>query len=129
MDGGFGGMTIDNNSISSGVAPDAGDSVEREAQQQVQLRIAEQNMQTAYANAFRTHGTAEEVIVDFGLNLLAPGGKETQPELHFQLNQRVILNHYSAKRLALALGQLLHRHEEQFGEIELDAGKRRQDKL
>jgi hypothetical protein len=119
----------DNSQITPGTQPAAEPTRETGTQTQVQLRIDEKAMNSHYANAFRTNATAEEVILDLGLNLLAPGGKETQPEMHFQLNQRVILNHYSAKRLVLALGQLIRRHEEQFGEIELDASKRRQDKL
>lgn len=97
-------------------------------QQQVRVRIDERNMTTSYANAFRTNGTAEEVMVDFGLNLVSPPGKEgDQAEIIFKVNDRVILNYYSAKRLALTLSQLLRRHEEQFGELELDVAKRRKD--
>ena len=93
--------------------------------QQVRLRIDERNMRTSYANAFRTNGTAEEVMVDFGLNLLGQAGAdEKMPEIVFQVNERVVLNYYSAKRLAIALGQLIRRHEDQFGELELDVSKR-----
>ncbi len=99
-------------------------------QQQVRVRIDERAMTTSYANAFRTNGTAEEVMVDFGLNLVSPPGKEgDQAEIIFKVNDRVILNYYSAKRLALTLSQLLRRHEEQFGELELDVAKRRKDSI
>ena len=97
-------------------------------QRQVRLRVNEQDMQTTYANAFRTNGTAEEVLLDFGLNLVNPPAKEgDQPEIVFQINQRVILNYYSAKRMAITLSQLIRRHEDQFGELELDVAKRRTD--
>ncbi len=97
-------------------------------QQQVRVRIDERTMTTSYANAFRTNGTAEEVMVDFGFNLVSPPGQEgEQAEIIFKVNDRVILNYYSAKRLALTLSQLLRRHEEQFGELELDVAKRRKD--
>ena len=43
----------------------------------------------------------------------------------FKINDRVIMNYYSAKRLAITLSQLIRRHEEQFGELELDVAKRR----
>jgi hypothetical protein len=36
----------------------------------------------------------------------------------------VILNYYTAKRLAITLSQLIRRHEEQLGELELDVAKR-----
>jgi hypothetical protein len=39
------------------------------------------------------------------------------------------MNYYSAKRLAITLSQLIRRHEEQFGELELDVAKRRKNAL
>jgi len=99
---------------------------EQTGQQQIRLRIDERNMKTSYANAFRTNGTAEEVMLDFGLNLVNPATQQQQgqPEIIFQVSERVIMNYYSAKRLAITLGQLIRRHEEQFGELELDVTKR-----
>jgi hypothetical protein len=35
------------------------------------------------------------------------------------------MNYYSVKRLAITLSQLICRHEEQFGELELDVQKHR----
>ena len=110
---------------------------EQTGQRQIRLRIDERNMKTSYANAFRTNGTAEEVMLDFGLNLMAPAAqqqqqaekKQQQPEIIFQVADRVILNYYSAKRLAITLSQLIRRHEDQFGELELDVAKRRKDGL
>ncbi len=109
---------------------------EQTGQKQVRLRIDERNMRTSYANAFRTNGTAEEVMLDFGLNQISPATqqqaasqKEQQPEIIFQISDRVILNYYSAKRLAITLSQLIRRHEDQFGQLELDVAKRRQDGL
>jgi hypothetical protein len=96
------------------------------ATQEVTLRLDERNMKSSYANAFRTNATAEEVMVDFGLNLVVPPQRQGgQPEIMFQVNERIIMNYFQAKRLALTLGQIIRRHEEQFGEIELDVGKRR----
>jgi hypothetical protein len=108
--------------------PDA--PVEQQAReqtgQQVQLRIDERHMTSLYANAFRANGTAEEVMLDFGLNVVQPApSQEASPSIAFQISQRVILNYYSAKRLAITLGQIIRRHEEQFGELELDVSKRR----
>jgi hypothetical protein len=105
--------------------------VEQQAQQQtgqrqIRIRMDERDMKTVYANAFRTNGTAEEVMLDFGINLVNPTANQQEtPEILFQVSQRVILNYYSAKRLAITLGQLIRRHEEQFGELEMDVNKRR----
>ncbi len=104
---------------------------EQVGERQVRLRVDERAMASGYANAFRTNGTAEEVMLDFGLNLMNPASQaEGQtPEIVFKVTDRVILNYYSAKRLAVTLGQLIRRHEEQFGELELDVAKRRKNGL
>ena len=109
---------------------------EQTGQRQVRLQVDERNMRTSYANAFRTNGTAEEVMLDFGLNLVNPAtgqqgqqGRQKQPEIIFRVSDRVILNYYSAKRLAITLSQLIRRHEEQFGQLELDVAKRHKDTL
>ena len=114
----------------SGEKPVEEQAREQTGQRQIRLRMDERNMRTSYANAFRTNGTAEEVMLDFGLNLINPATqKEDQPEIIFQVNERVILNYYSAKRLAITLSQLIRRHEQQFGELELDVAKRRKDSV
>lgn len=106
---------------------------EQTGQQRVQLRIDERDLDTSYANAFRTNGTAEEVILDFGFNQVVPAqqaqqaeGQEQVPQILFKINNRILLNYYTAKRLAITLSQLIRRHEEQFGELELDVSKRQQ---
>ena len=70
-----------------------------------------------------TYGEAEnleELIVDFALNA-QPTGIPTQPIV---INQRVILNYYTAKRLLAALHMSLERHEGAFGVLETDIQKR-----
>lgn len=97
-----------------------------QAGQQVRLRMDERDMSSIYANAFRTNGTAEEVMLDFGVNVISPATQQqSQPEIVFKVTNRVIMNYYSAKRLAITLSQLIRRHEEEFGELELDVAKRR----
>ena len=95
-------------------------------QRQIRVSVDERDMQASYANAFRTNGTAEEVMLDFGLNTMVPPSQgQEQPGIIFKVTDRVILNYYSAKRLAITLSQLIRRHEEQFGELEMDVAKRR----
>ncbi len=103
-------------------APD--DNVQQQAGRQVQLRLDERQMETTYANAFRSNGTAEEVMLDFGLNTPVPVQRD-KPEIVFRVTNRIIMNYYSAKRLAMTLTQIVRRHEEQFGELEMDVTKRR----
>ena len=116
------------NETSPGDKPVEEQAREQTGQQQVRLRVDEREMSSGYANAFRTNGTAEEVMLDFGVNLLNQATQQqqqSQPEIIFKVNDRVIMNYYSAKRLAITLSQLIRRHEEQFGELELDVAKRR----
>jgi hypothetical protein len=101
---------------------------EQTGQQRIRVTVDERNLQTSYVSGFRPTMTAEEVMLDFGLNLIRPtGNKEHPAELVFQANNRLIMSYYSAKRLAIALGQIVRQFEQQFGEIELNASKRRTD--
>lgn len=126
-------MTTENDTGANGEKPIEEQAREQTGQQQIKVAIDERNMQTAYANAFRTNGTAEEVMLDFGLNIVNPTNpavaQENQPQIIFRINDRIIMNYYSAKRLAITLGQLIRRHEDQFGELELDVAKRRKDSV
>lgn len=93
----------------------------------LRVQLDERNLEATYANAFRTSFTPEEVVLDFGFNLQnAPAAADSgQPDVTFVIHSRIVLNYFSAKRLALALGQNLRRHEEQFGDLELDPEKRK----
>ncbi len=91
------------------------------------VKVDERNMDTSYANAFRTHTTAEEVMIDFGVNLLTPapeGGQNADGQILFSVKDRLVLNYWTVKRLALTLSQIVRQHEEQFGTLELDAAER-----
>ena len=87
------------------------------------LRVKEDGMQTQYANAFRTHTTTDEVLVDFGFNLVtlnrAAGedGKTPAGTLQLDWQQRVILNYRTAKGLTVELSKIIRAYEERFGEI------------
>ncbi|HUV39722.1 MAG TPA: DUF3467 domain-containing protein [Planctomycetota bacterium] len=120
----------DGNTPPGGDKPIEEQAREQTGQRQMRVGLDERELRTSYANAFRTNGGAEEVMLDFGLNLVNPAREgQNQPDIIFRVNERIIMNYYSAKRLAITLSQLIRRHEEQFGELELDVTKRRQDKL
>jgi hypothetical protein len=98
-------------------------------QKKIRVRIDESNVKTNYVSGFRPSMAAEEFMLDLGLNSIRPTGGKDQPyELVFQVNNRVIMNYYSAKRLALILSQVVRKYEEKFGEIELNAAKRQASK-
>lgn len=100
---------------------------------QVRLRVDEREMSTSYANAYRTHLTNEEVMIDFGLNMVVQprqspsdvaAGQGKSPEILFHSNDRIIMNYYTAKRVALTLGKAVRQYEQRFGELKLDANER-----
>jgi hypothetical protein len=90
------------------------------APEQMQVPVDESHIVAHYANFCRVTGTPEELIVDFGLNKQVAG---TSPET-IQLTQRIIVNFFTAKRLAYALGMAVQRHEQAFGLLETDVQKR-----
>jgi hypothetical protein len=99
---------------------------EQTGQKRIQISFDERNLKTSYANGFRTAATAEEVLLDFGLNYVQPSGQRAgEAKIIFQANDRIVMNYYAAKRLAITLSQIVRRHEQQYGELELNAARRR----
>jgi hypothetical protein len=85
-----------------------------------QVQIDDARAQVCYANFCRVTGTPEELILDFGLNS-QPFGTPTEA---IEVKQRLILNHFTAKRLLQALSLSVQRHEQAFGVLETDVQKR-----
>jgi len=79
------------------------------------------SLATTYSNFFRVTGTFEELVLDFGLHTgaILPGGPEP-----VKLSQRIVLTFPTAKRLMAALQVSLARHEQVFGNVEVDPQKR-----
>lgn len=86
----------------------------------VTLQIDDSKVLASYANFCRVTGTPEEVIIDFGLNP-QPIGIPSQPIV---VNQRIVMNFYTAKRMLHALQLTIQRHEATFGVLETDIQKR-----
>ena len=99
-----------------------------EGQQQVQVLLDERELKTTYSNAYRIHQSMEEVVLDLGFNMPNPNPNPQtggQAQLLFKVTDRVIMNYSVAKRLAMSLGQMIKRSEQQFGEIQTQPGQRR----
>lgn len=77
-------------------------------------------VQALYANVCRVSSTPEEVVLDLALNPNPLGSSQAS----IRVSQRVILNHYTAKRLAALLTETVQRHEQAFGPLETDVRKR-----
>ena len=87
---------------------------------QQELVVSDTEANAGYANFCRVSSTPEELILDLGLN---PTPYATG-KVDVKVTQRIILNHYTAKRLWQALSMALQRHEQAFGVLEIDVRKR-----
>ena len=92
---------------------------EQNPQQQVQIRLDESKMVNTYANTIRTTTTADEIILDFGINLPVQTQANQAPMMQFSVGSRVIMNWPAAKRLALSLHQAVNAYEQHYGPIEV----------
>lgn len=94
------------------------------AGQGVQVMLDEREMRTIFANAYRIHTTAEEVVVDFGFNMANPNPQQGgSQQLLFKVHERAVMSYPTIKRLTLSLQQLIHRYEQQFGQIPTQPGQ------
>lgn len=99
-----------------GNAPPAGE------QRQHSIEVDDSKVVAGYANFCRVSSTPEELILDLGLN----PNPYLQGKTTVHLAQRIIMNHFTAKRLLSALSMALQRHEQAFGVLETDVRKRMQ---
>ena len=99
----------------------SGGSSGRPAQLESQrIELDDSHAAALYANLCRVASTAEEVILDLALNTNPTGA----PAEKIRVSQRVVLNHYTAKRLAALLLAAVQKHEQTFGILETDVRKR-----
>jgi hypothetical protein len=104
----------------AGVQQAAGQQTGGEQTGQATIHVDDSQCSAGYANFCRVSSTPEELIMDLGLNPHPYATGETT----VRVSQRIIMNHYTAKRLIHALGVALQRHETAFGVIETDVRKR-----
>ena len=80
-------------------------------------------MQTVYANFVRLSlsSSTEEVVMDVGLHTGILGQQGMEP---IAMTHRVVMNPFVAKRLMDSLKQIVARHEQAFGAMEVDPQKR-----
>jgi hypothetical protein len=99
-------------------APPGGQQV-----QQIQVQVDVSKMQPVYCNFFRLSlsSSTEEVLMDVGLHtgVMTPAGMEP-----INLTHRLVMNPFVAKRLIDSLRQIVTRHEQAFGALEVDPQRR-----
>jgi hypothetical protein len=83
-----------------------------------EVQVEDSRANCCYSNFCRVTGTPEELILDFGLNAQPMGATNVE------IQQRLIVNYFTAKRLVQALAMSIQRHESAFGVLETDVQKR-----
>ncbi|MCA9245533.1 MAG: DUF3467 domain-containing protein [Planctomycetales bacterium] len=104
--------------VNETAAPAAAPAEQAAAPQRVE--VDDSSVTACYANFCRVNGTPEELIIDFGLNSQPFGA----PQKALPVNQRLVVNYYTAKRLMAALQLSIQRHEAAFGVLETNVQKR-----
>lgn len=74
-------------------------------------------MKTTYANVCNVSSTREEVSILFGTNQTV---NNAQNGIAVELSDRIILNPYAAKRLALILTGVIQQYEAAFGVLPIE---------
>jgi hypothetical protein len=89
-------------------------------QQANQITTDISSLSSVYTNFCLVNITPEELVLDFGLNPdVSPSPKQA-----VKLTHRVVMNFFTAKRLLMALNNVVAQHESTYGALELDSQKR-----
>jgi hypothetical protein len=100
--------------------PATGEGAGQHPQAPQQFPTDYSSLSTVYTNFCRVSVTPEELVLDFGLNTqMTPN--PTEP---IKLTHRVVMNFFTAKRLLIALGNVIQQHEGAYGVLELDFQRR-----
>ncbi len=82
--------------------------------QQVRVRWNTSALKSSYANFCNATSTREEVVLNFGVN----HNWERQPqEMEIDLEHRIVLSPFAAKRLNQLLSKLITEYESRYGEL------------
>lgn len=73
------------------------------------------NLHSSYANFCNANSTREEVVLNFGVNKTWERG--ANQEVDIELNHRVVLSPFAAKRLSGLLQQLMKEYETRYGAL------------
>jgi hypothetical protein len=74
-----------------------------------------ENLKSSYANFCNANSTREEVVLNFGVNKTWERGPKQ--ELDIELNHRIVLSPFAAKRLSALLQQLMKEYETRYGTL------------
>ena len=90
----------------------------QENKKHINIRVDQSKMNTSYVNAFQPIANPEEFMVDLGTNQAVPNSQNPNTkEMHFKVENRLVMNYTTAKRLAATLSQVIKTYEEKYGNI------------
>ena len=81
------------------------------------VRWDDTGITNSYANVCNVSSSREEVVLVFGINKAWERGAN---EVQVQLNSRVILSPFAAKRLCTLLNSVVQQYESRFGTLDLN---------
>lgn len=81
------------------------------------LRFRTDNLKSSYCNMCNATSTREEVVLNFGLNQNWDQPTAKPEVLEVDLQHRVVLSPFAAKRLSEALGKLVSDYEARYGQL------------
>ena len=84
--------------------------------QQAPLSWNTSNLTSSYANFCNANSTREEVVLNFGVNKNWERGTSRQ-SMEIELNHRIVLSPFAAKRLTGLLQQLMKEYETRYGTL------------
>src|SRR6266545_7082544 len=73
------------------------------------------NLRSSYSNFCNANSTREEVVLNFGVNKTWERGP--QDALDIELNHRIVLSPFAAKRLTELLNKLIQEYESRYGAL------------
>lgn len=90
------------------------DNEKPQDQQQLKVRWDNTTMRSSYSNVCNVAGTREEIVLLFGMN---QSFNVDQNEMTIQLNDRIVLSPFVAKRLAGLLDAVIKDYESKYGAL------------
>jgi hypothetical protein len=88
------------------------------AVREAQLRWDDQKMATTFANVVNIQSTREQVDLFFGTNQTWNAANEKT--LTIELSNRIILSPFAAKRLSVALDNVMREYESRYGALQVE---------
>lgn len=96
-------------------APEEGAKhAEPQAQQSPKVKWDTAGLKSTYCNFVNATSTREEVVLNFGVN---QNWDRMTSEVEIELDHRIILSPFAAKRLTDLLQKLLGEYENRYGEL------------